>query len=125
VMQIDRRAAVAANNLAWIYAEQGQNLGVALELAQLAKSELPRVAEVNDTLGFVYLKRDVPSLAIQPLRDAVAAEPNNPVYRFRLGQALARAGQPDEAKRELGAALNLKSDFNGAEEARRLLKTLG
>ena len=71
VLQIDRRAPVAANNLAWIYAESGQNLGVALELAQTAKAAMPRVAAVNDTLGYVYLKRDVPTLAVPPLREAV------------------------------------------------------
>jgi tetratricopeptide (TPR) repeat protein len=125
VLQLDRRAPVAANNLAWIYAESGQNLGAALDLAQVAKAGMPRLAEVNDTLGFVYLKRDVPSLAVPPLREAVAADPDNPVYRFRLAQALARSGQPDAARRELEAALKLKADFPEADEARRLLKTLG
>ena len=125
VLQIDRHAPVAANNLAWIYAESGQNLGAALDLAQVAKAGMPRLAEVNDTLGFVYLKRDVPSLAVPPLREAVAADPDNPSYRFRLGQALARSGQPDAARQELETALRLRATFPEAEEARRLLKTLG
>jgi hypothetical protein len=63
-------------------------------------------------------------MAIPPLREAVNADPNNPSYRFRLGQALAKSGQAAEAKKELEAAL-AKGDFAGADEARQLLKTLG
>ncbi len=44
VLQMDRHAPVAANNLAYIYAEHGGNLDVALQLAQTAKAALPDVA---------------------------------------------------------------------------------
>jgi len=40
-LEIDPNAAVAANNLAWLQAEAGENLDVALNLAQLAKRQLP------------------------------------------------------------------------------------
>src|SRR4029077_19672785 len=49
---------IAANNLAWLYAQDGEQLDVALQLAQAAKQRLPKLAEVNDTLGFIYLKKD-------------------------------------------------------------------
>jgi tetratricopeptide (TPR) repeat protein len=41
VTQSQQRAPIAANNLAWIYAESGQNLDTALQLAQSAKAQLP------------------------------------------------------------------------------------
>src|SRR4029453_10479330 len=66
-LEIDPRAAVAANNLAWIYAETGGNLDTALQLAQTAKSQLPDVPEVNDTLGWIYHKKGLCSLAVGPL----------------------------------------------------------
>src|SRR5438477_3152572 len=53
-LSIDQRAPVAANNLAWLYAEDGGNLDVALQLAQSAKSGLPDSPEVTDTLGWIY-----------------------------------------------------------------------
>ncbi len=59
VMTLDPRAPVAANNLAWIYAESGANLDVALQLAQTAKAGLPDSPEVDDTLGWVYYKKDL------------------------------------------------------------------
>ena len=51
VLEIDSRAAIAANNLAMIYVEEGQNLNQALQLAQTAVQQLPESPEVNDTLG--------------------------------------------------------------------------
>jgi tetratricopeptide (TPR) repeat protein len=40
-LNIDPMAAVAANNLAWIYTETGGSLDTALQLAQTAKLHLP------------------------------------------------------------------------------------
>ena len=59
VLQIDPEAAVAANNLAWIYAQHGGNLDVAMHLAQTAQKRMPEVAEVGDTLGFIYYKKNL------------------------------------------------------------------
>ncbi len=56
-LSLDPQMPVAANNLAWDYAERGQNLDVALNLAQTAKAKLPNTAAVSDTLGWVYYKK--------------------------------------------------------------------
>ena len=42
-------AAVAANNLAWMYASGGEQLDRALQLAQAAKAELPDHPEITRT----------------------------------------------------------------------------
>src|SRR5262249_20643882 len=52
-LAIDAQAPVAANNLAWLYAERNEKLDVALQLAQTAKSRLPNNDAVDDTLGWV------------------------------------------------------------------------
>lgn len=57
VLQLDPSAPVAANNLAWTYAESGESLDVALQLAQTAQRALPDSAEVSNTLGYVYTRR--------------------------------------------------------------------
>jgi Tfp pilus assembly protein PilF len=97
VVAMDTRAAVA-NNLAWMYAEQNVKLDEALGLAQAAKAELPEVAEVSDTLGFIYLKKNIGELAVAPLREAVAKDGNNPAYRTRLGQAYLLTGDKVKAR---------------------------
>jgi tetratricopeptide (TPR) repeat protein len=122
---MDPRAAVASNNLAWMYAEQGQNLDTALNLAQAAKAELPEVAEVSDTLGFVYSKKGLHSLAIPAYEAAVRQAPTNPDYHFRLGLACAEAGEWEKGKRALREALRLKPDFASADEARKTLARIG
>ena len=125
LVETNPRAAVASNNLAWMYASRGEQLDRALQLAQAAKSEFPDFPAVNDTLGYVYLKKQLPQLAIPPLRLAISKEPGNPTYHFRLGQALAQTGDKAGARKALEQALRLRPDFDGAEEARALLRTLG
>ena len=119
-----KRAPVAANNLAWIYASRGEKLDIALQLAQNAKQHLPDSPEVNDTLGWVYYKKDMPELAVRPLETSVAKDPRNVLYRYHLGLAYAKAGQPAKARAALEEALRLKPDFDGADEARRTLGSL-
>jgi Flp pilus assembly protein TadD len=108
-----------------MYASRGEQLDRALQLAQAAKADRPDDPEVNDTLGFVYLKKQLPSLAIPPLLVAVDRAPANPAYHYRLGLAYAQVGDKVQARREMERALQLKSDFDGADDARRVLGTLG
>jgi putative PEP-CTERM system TPR-repeat lipoprotein len=124
VMEIDPEAAVAANNLAWIYAETGGNLDQALQLAQTAQKHLPGAAEVSDTLGFVYYKKNLAPLAISPLKASAEKDPSNPLYQYHLGLAYASVGDPAHARQSLTKALELKPDFDGAQEARNLLSSI-
>jgi tetratricopeptide (TPR) repeat protein len=117
-------AAVAGNNLAWIYAQSGERLDMALQLVQDAKRVLPDSPEVDDTLGYVYLKKNLPPLALRPLRTAVEKLPNNPVVRWHLAQALAATGDKAGAIAEIEAALELSATFDGAAQARAKLLEL-
>jgi tetratricopeptide (TPR) repeat protein len=124
VLRIDPEAAVAANNLAWIYAERGGNLDVALHLAQTAQKRLPGIAQVNHTLGYIYYKKELVSLAIRTFKLSAENDPGNPLYQYHLGLAYAKAGETTNAKQSLSRALAVKSDFAGAQEARDLLRSL-
>jgi tetratricopeptide (TPR) repeat protein len=118
------RAAVASNNLAWMYAERDVRIDEALQLAQNAKRELPEQPEVLDTLGFIYLKKKLPALAVPELRLAVEKDPKNPEYRYRLGLAYSETGNIPAARQEFEQALKLRPDFEGADDARRLLASM-
>jgi tetratricopeptide (TPR) repeat protein len=124
VLQQDPTAAVAANNLAWLYLESGANLDLALQLAQTAKAAMPKHAEVSDTLGWIYYHKGMLAPAIRELEEAVQRDATQPLYQYHLGVAYARHGNQNGARRALEAALRLKSDFDGAAEARRILSTL-
>lgn len=123
-LQADPEAAVAANNLAWLYATQGGNLDVALQLAQTAKRRLPDNADVNDTLGYIYYKKDLHALAIPAFKASLAKDAKSPVYHSHLGLAYAKSGDVENARQHLTSALRLKGDFDGAQEAKRVLESL-
>jgi tetratricopeptide (TPR) repeat protein len=124
VLQIDPNAAVAANNLAWIYVDTGKNLDLALQLAQTAKAGLPKNSEVTDTLGWIYYRKGLLTLALRELAETVSRDPGNPRYHYHLGVVYAANGNTALAKRSLETALRLNPNFDGAGEASRLLATL-
>jgi predicted Zn-dependent protease len=93
-------------------------------LAQDAKRELPNSPEIDDTLGYVYLRKNLPPLAVRPLRTAAEKLPTNPVVRWHLAQALAATGDKAGAIAEIEAALKLSAEFDGAPAARQKLREL-
>jgi Flp pilus assembly protein TadD len=123
-MALDPRAAVAANNLAWIHAESGANLDVALQLAQTAKASLPDSPQVDDTLGWIYYKKDLVSQALPPLRAAIGKDAQNPDYHYHLGMALVKSGDVIGGRQSIEKALQLNPNFSAAADARNALATL-
>ena len=124
VLEIDPRAAIAANNLAMIYVEEGQNLNQALQLAQTAMQQQPESPEVNDTLGWVYLKQNLPGLAVRPFEFSAGKYSGNPLYHYHLGLAFAQMGDKAKARVALGRALALGKSFDGMADAKRVLASL-
>jgi tetratricopeptide (TPR) repeat protein len=113
-------AAVAANNLAYIYAEQNTNLDMALQLATGAKPKLPTDPNVDDTIGWVYYKKDLASLAIGPLEESLRRRPDNAETMYHLGLAYAKVGNKPKARDVLSRAVALDPKLGG-EEARKAL----
>jgi len=123
-LQIDPRAAVAANNLAWINATTNGNLDVALQLAQTAKSRLPNRHEVDNTLGWIYYRKGLTSMAIDSLKASADRAPDNPMYNYHLALAYSKNGNKADARKYLEKALSSKKTFEGADEAKKLLESL-
>jgi len=123
-LQLDPRAAVAANNLAWDYANTGGNLDVALQLAQTAKAEIPDNASVSDTLGFIYYKKGLSAIAVTTLREAIKQNPSNPNIHYHLGLAYLQNGNKAEARSTLQQVLKMSPKFPAADEVRRTLATI-
>jgi tetratricopeptide (TPR) repeat protein len=135
-LELDQNAAIAANNLAWLYAVQGKgNMDEAVRLAQSVVQKNPSIAGFADTLGWVYYKKGLFAAAAEQLQKAVsldeaAAQKSNtapsPTYHYHLGAALASKGDKSGARREIEQALRLaeKSPFAEVDDARKSLSTL-
>jgi tetratricopeptide (TPR) repeat protein len=125
VVSLDANAAVASNNLAWIYAENGGSLDIALQLAQTAKRSLPNQPEVDDTLGWVYYKKGLLPLAITALRHGVELDPKDATTLYHLALAYEKSDDRAEARRMLERYLTLDSTSERSAEVKRRLQVLG
>jgi len=119
----DQKAGVAANNLAWIYAEEGK-LDEAMRLGAIAQQALKRRSEPEDTVGWIYLKKGQPLEAVAAFERARDRAPDNPIYHYHLGLAYVNSGERDRARNAFTRALDLRKEFAGADDARRQLASL-
>lgn len=117
VLSIEPRAALAANNLAIIFATKGLQLDRAQRLAESAIEHAPGEPEFHDTLGFVYYRKNLPKQAVQWFRQSVESDPSNFLYRYHLGLAHMESGDVDRAREELLSALELNPGFDEARHA--------
>jgi tetratricopeptide (TPR) repeat protein len=106
-LKMDPNNAVSLNNLAFLMAEHGDTgeLDTALTMAQKAKQMLPNLPEVSDTLGWIYLKKNLSGDAVDIFKDLVAKAPNSSTYRYHLAKAYAQQGDKVRAQSELLSAL--------------------
>jgi tetratricopeptide (TPR) repeat protein len=125
VLQLDPKAPVAANNLAWIYLESGGSLEMALHLAETARQALPQSADVHDTLGWAHFKKNDVPRAIETLRRAVELRPDNATSVYHLALAYEKAGTPTEARQMMKRYLTLDAGSPRSAEVRQRLNALG
>jgi len=123
VVRRDPGHAGARNDLAWLLAQQNEDLDRALRLAEMAYRIDPS-PEIADTLGTVYLQRGELDRAIQLFDEALKARPDSPSTRYRLGLALARQGEHQRAQATFQQAL-AGGSFPEADAARSELAKLG
>lgn len=135
-LEHDQNAAIAANNLAWLYATTGKgNMDEAVRLAQTVVQRNPNIAGFVDTLGWVYYKKNLYAAAAEQLQKAVALDEAaarsvngspSATYQYHLGMALKGKGDKDGSRRALETALRLgeKKPFADVEEAKKALATM-
>jgi tetratricopeptide (TPR) repeat protein len=122
ILRVQPEHAVALNNLAMIKADEGNDLDTALGYAQRAYQQLPDAPDVADTLGWVYIKKNLSQEALRTFTDLVKKYPSKPGYRMHYGMALLQSGDKPAAKRELEAALNSGPSKDELNQIQQLLK---
>jgi tetratricopeptide (TPR) repeat protein len=117
-------APIIANNLAMVYANEGTNLDQALQLAQSAKQRMPESPDVDDTLGWVYYKKGLASLAVEPLESALKRAPDNATILYHLGLTYASLGEKSKARDALERALKLDPKLAANESVQQALNSV-
>jgi tetratricopeptide (TPR) repeat protein len=117
--------APAANNLAWMLAEEGQDMRRAFVLAQAARDAAPEDPNIADTLGWILYKQGAYPRAEALLKEAAEKLPDNPEVLYHHGMALEKLGRTEEAKAALASSLEKGATFQGADVARTTLAGLG
>ncbi len=122
-LEIDPRAAVAANNLAWMYAENGENSIRRCSWRRrrwLCCRRNPGCA----TRSGGCIAGSSSDIGVATFRQNVREEPRNGKHQYRLGLAQKGVGDVDAARRSMVAALALPLPPTEASDAKRILSTL-
>ncbi len=125
ILKIQPDHPIALNNLAYMLAESGADLDQALTMAQRAKQKMPQDSNVADTLGWIYIKKNLADSAIGIFSELVRAEPGKSTYHYHLAMALAQKGDKIAAKKELEAALKEKPAKDEEQKIRALMLRMG
>ncbi len=123
-VKLDPQNGYALNNLAFLIADGGGDLDQALTYAQRAKQLLPNLYEVSDTLGWIYLKKNMSDNATDIFQSLVAKAPANSTYRYHLGMAYAQKGDKPKALAELRKALQSTPAKDEANKIKDLINKL-
>ena len=126
VIGIDPGAAVAANNLAWIYAESGQNLDKAVQLAQSARRAIAGRPGCARYAGVGVLQGRYAGSG-RPTADALyhrRSRRRRAVCHYHLGLVHAKLGDVALAEQSLRTAIKLQGNAPWVADAKRALAAL-
>lgn len=104
-LKIDQNNPLALNNLAYLIAETNGDLNLAMTYATEAKQRLPNFLEVSDTIGWIYMKKNIPESAVDEFKRLVSQAPLNPIYHYHYAMALNEKGDSVNAKAQCEIAL--------------------
>ncbi|HEY4084411.1 MAG TPA: tetratricopeptide repeat protein [Bryobacteraceae bacterium] len=123
-LKIDSNNPLVLNNLAYLIAETNGDYTLALSYATQAKQRLPTFLEVKDTIGWIYMKKNMPESAIDELKPLVQQAPLNPTYHYHYAMALNQKGDTVNAKAECQLALANRPTKQLEGEVRTLMASL-
>jgi tetratricopeptide (TPR) repeat protein len=124
ILKIQPDNPVALNNLAYIKAEKGIDLDLAQTMAQTARQKEPNSPEIADTLGWIYIRRNLSEEAVRLFRDLVVKKPEIAKFHYHYAMALYQKGDKPSTKRELLTALEDKPSKDDEAKIRDLLAKL-
>jgi beta-lactamase regulating signal transducer with metallopeptidase domain/Tfp pilus assembly protein PilF len=124
-LTLDPSHGVAMNNLAYLLSNSKESVDEALELALRAHEILPDMFEVSDTVGWIYLKKNLADEAVEIFDDLVKKQPQHSTFRYHLALAFLEKGYSASAVEQLKAALDCNPGVEEAAKIHQLLNAAG
>jgi putative PEP-CTERM system TPR-repeat lipoprotein len=113
--------ALALNNLAYLLADFAKQPDEALKYAEQAMETAPDNVVIEDTLGWIYYQKGIYHRAIRHLENAAQKE-GQPIFKYHLGLAYAKAGNRPQAVKVLSAALRTAPHLPEAALAQQVIE---
>jgi Flp pilus assembly protein TadD len=124
-LQIQPRQPLAANNLAYMMLENGENADVALSLAQIARQSMPNSPNTADTLAWAYYYKGTYGFARDLLEEALKTNPTDATMQYHLGMVYSKLKDKGDATTHLKKAISLSPNSPVAKDAQTALGALG
>jgi tetratricopeptide (TPR) repeat protein len=115
----------ASNNLAYLMVENGQNVDVALSLAQGARRAMPNSPETADTLAWIYYYKGNYIAARDLLEDILKTNPDNASMHLHLGMTYIKMDRKADAVLQLKKAVAIDPNGKAGKDANDALAKLG
>ena len=115
----------AANNLAYLMMQRGQDIDVALSLAEAAHRGLPNSPSTADTLAWAYYNKGTFGSARDLLESVEKTNSENPSIEYHLGMIYNKLGDKPNAITHLKKASSLAPGTKTQKDADQALHTLG
>jgi tetratricopeptide (TPR) repeat protein len=124
ILKIQPDHPLALNNLAFAKAQDGVDLDQALTMSQKARQQMPNSPAVSDTLGWIYVKKNLSDDAVRIFKDLTVQNPTSPTFHYHYGVALLQKGDKPSARKELLTALQDKPSVNEEAKIKELLQKI-
>jgi tetratricopeptide (TPR) repeat protein len=120
-LQVQPNNGQAANNLAYLMLQNGENIDEALSLAQIARQKMPDSPSAADTLAWIYYRKGLYGMAANLLQEALQRSPYNATYHYHIGMVYQKQKNAEAARKHLQRALEINPNSPASEEIRRTL----
>ncbi len=114
--------AAMVNNLAGLYFKTDDSR--ALEYARKAYELAPEQPATLDTLGWILVREGQVASGLKYLRQAHIRNARDPAVSYHIAVALQAMGRSSAARRQLQKALKTGAEFEGLQEARKLMRQI-
>jgi len=116
--------AISLNDLASIYAEQNDTIGLAEQYAQRARTLVPQDGRITDTLGWIKYRKGELKEALALFEEAYRLNPYLRVIPYHIGLVQFSLKNFAEAEKNLNLAISMKGHFREAEkvDAEKILR---